>query len=53
MATNWKVVSPNGVEIGGLTEGAAKAKAKELNAPRYGCPARHWSKRWVVTQEAA
>lgn len=52
MATNWKVVSPNGVEIGGFaTERDAVNKARELNAARYGNPARHWSKRWVVASE--
>lgn len=56
MATqaNWKVVSPNGVEIGGFaTERDATNKARELNSARYGNPARHWSKRWVVAAEMA
>lgn len=45
----YKVVSPNGVEIGGFaSEAAAKAEAKRLNGPRYGSPARHWSRRWIV-----
>lgn len=45
----YKVVSPNGVEIGGFaTERDAVNKCRELNSARYGNPARHWSRRWVV-----
>lgn len=51
---NWKVTSPNGVVIGGFaSERDATNKARELNKARYGNPARHWSKRWVVSAEAA
>ena len=48
----YKVVSPNGVEIGGFaTERDAVNKCRELNSARYGNPARHWSRRWVVQPE--
>ena len=54
MAPTWKCTSPNGVVIGGFaSERDAVNKARELNSARYGTPARHWPKRWVVAAEMA
>lgn len=45
----WEVVGPAGVfRQDFTTEAAAKSEAKRLNAPRFGNPARHWSRRYIA-----